>query len=136
MYFENGADKATVYNPTPQQFMHDQYYHESNTGIVAKCSYYPFNRGLKGFHLAVGPLLVYSIRTFEKRAELFRYAPDLSIRMSELTSDNKLLAGYRITVGYDFYFKNRYLIDARADALQYHERDLNSLLGIKLGYKF
>jgi len=136
VYFENGADKATVYDPTPSQFIEAQYYHESNTGFTAKISYYPFGGFMKGFHIAAGPLLVYSIRTYEKRAQLIQYSPDLSIRMSELGSDNKLLGGYRITTGYDIYFQKHWLAGVRADFLQYHERDLNSLLALKAGYRF
>lgn len=136
IYFENGADKATVYNPTPSQFIEDRYYHESNTGLTAKISYYPFGGFMKGFHISAGPLLVYSIRTYEKRAEIIQYSPTLAIRMSELGSDNKLLGGYRITTGYDIYIKKHWLAGIRADFLQYHDRDLNSLLGLKAGYRF
>lgn len=136
LYFENGADKATIYNPTPEQFVHDRYYHESNTGITAKLTYYPFGGFLKGFHIAAGPLLVYSIRTYEKRAQLIQYSPSLSIRMVELGSDNKLLPGYRLTTGYDIYFAKKWLAGVRIDFLQYHDRDLNGLWAGKVGYRF
>jgi len=56
--------------------------------------------------------------------------------MSELGSDNKLLGGYRLTAGYDVYFTRRWLAGVRADFLQYQGRDLNSLLGVKAGYRF
>jgi len=136
LYFENGADKATIYNPTPEQFVHDRYYHESNTGITAKLTYYPFGGFLKGFHIAAGPLLVYSIRTYEKRAQLIQYSPSLSIRMVELGSDNKLLPGYRLTTGYDIFFAKKWLAGVRIDFLQYHDRDLNGLWAGKVGYRF
>lgn len=136
LYFENGADKATIYNPTPEQFIQERYYHESNTGLSAKLSYYPFKDFFEGFHIAVGPLIVYSIRTYEKRAQLIQYSPTLFIRMSELESDSKLLGGYRLTAGYDIYFTLHWLGGIRADFLQYQGRDLNSLLGVKVGYQF
>lgn len=136
LYFENATDNVTVYNPTPQQFISDRFYHESNSGLVAKINFYPFNRIIKGLHIGVGPLIVYSLRTYETRAELIQYSPTLSIRMSQMTSDKKLLAGYRITAGYDIYFSKRCFAGIRADFLQYHNRDLNSLLGLKVGYSF
>jgi len=136
LYFESGADKAAIYNPTPEQFMHDRYYHESNTGLTAKVSYYPFNGFMRGFHVSAGSLLVYSIRTYEKRAELIQYSPSLSIRMAELGSDDKLLPGYRLTTGYDIYFAKKWLAGVRVDFLQYHDRDLNTLWAGKVGYRF
>jgi len=136
LYFENDTDSVTVVNPTAQQFMHEGFNHESNTGLVAKLIFYPFGGFMRGFHVAAGPLIVYSLRTYEKRAQLIQYSPTLSIRMSEMTSDKKLLAGYRITAGYDIYFSNHCLAGVRADFLQYHDRDLNSLLGLKVGYRF
>ena len=136
LYFENGADKATILNPTWEQFISDQYFHESNTGISAKIGYYPFGGFLQGLHIAAGPLLAYSIRTYEKRAEIIQYSPTIAIRMSELGSDNKLLGGYRVTVGYDLYLRKHWLAGIRADFMQYHSRDLNSLLGLKAGYRF
>ena len=136
LYFENATDKVNVYNPTFEQFIHDRFYHESNSGIVFKFNYYPFNKILKGFHVGAGPLIVYSLRTFEKRAQLIQYSPTLSIRMSEMTSDKKLLAGYRVTTGYDINISTHYLFGIRADFLQYSGRDLNSIWGIKLGYLF
>lgn len=136
LYFENSTDKITVYNPTPEQFISDRFYHESNSGLTIKLNYYPFNKIIKGFHIGAGPLLVYSLRTYEIRAQLIQYSPTLSIRMTEMTSDKKLLAGYRITAGYDIYFSKHWLAGIRADFLQYHGRDLNSLLGLKVGYRF
>lgn len=136
LYFESGADKTTVNNPTFEQFRGDRFLQESNTGITAKISYYPFGGIAKGFHISAGPLIVYSIRSYEKRAQLIQYAPGLSVRMSELGWDNKLLSGYRVTAGYDIYFKKHWLAGVRADFLQYHGRDLNSLLGLKAGYRF
>jgi len=136
LYFENSTDKITVYNPTPEQFISDRFYHESNSGLTIKLEYYPFNKIIKGFHIGAGPLLVYSLRTYEIRAQLIQYSPTLSIRMTEMASDKELLAGYRITAGYDIYFSKHCLAGIRADFLQYHGRDLNSLLGLKVGYRF
>jgi len=136
IYFENGADKATVRNPTADQFLHEMFYHESNTGVSAQFGYYPFTGFVRGFHIAAGPLFVYSIRSYENRWELIQYSPTLSIRMSELGFDNKFLFGYRVTLGHDIYFAKHWLVGIRADFLQYHDRDLNSLLGIKAGYRF
>jgi hypothetical protein len=136
LYFENSTDNITVYNPTPEQFISDRFYHESNSGLTIKLNYYPFNKIIKGFHIGAGPLLVYSLRTYEIRAQLIQYSPTLSIRMTEMTSDKELLAGYRITAGYDIYFSKHCLAGIRADFLQYHGRDLNSLLGLKVGYRF
>jgi hypothetical protein len=56
--------------------------------------------------------------------------------MSEMTSDKKLLVGYRITTGYDIYFFKHYFAGIRVDFIQYSDRDLNSLLGLKVGYRF
>jgi len=136
LYFENSTDNITVYNPTPEQFISDRFYHESNSGLTIKLNYYPFNKIIKGFHIGAGPLLVYSLRTYEIRAQLIQYSPTLSIRMTEMTSDKELLAGYRITAGYDIYYSKHCLAGIRADFLQYHGRDLNSLLGLKVGYRF
>ena len=136
LYFENATDKVTVYNPTPQQFIKDRFYHESNSGLVIKLNYYPFNKIIKGFHVGAGPVLAYSLITYEKRAQLIQYSPNLSIRMSEMTSEKKILAGYRITAAYDIYFSRHFFSGIRADFLQYTSRDLNSLLGLKAGYLF
>ena len=91
---------------------------------------------MNGFHIAFGPLIVYSIRTYEKRAQIIQYSPTLSIRMSEIGFDNKLLAGYRLTVGYNIKLGNHWFTGLRADFLQYHGRDLNSLFGVKGGFRF
>lgn len=136
IYFENGADKATIYNPTASQFVHERYFHESNTALAAKLTYYPFRSFLSGLHFSAGPLIVYSIRTFEKRAELIQYGPDMFVRMSEIESDNKLLGGYRLTGGYTIYFMNTWFLGIRADLEQFHNRDLNSLLGATVGFHF
>jgi hypothetical protein len=136
LQFENGTDDATIYNPTPQQFISDRFYHESNTGLTAKLSFYPFTKFLSGFYIAAGPVLVYSIRTREKRAELIQYGPNLSIRMTEIESNNQLLFGYRLNSGYDIFFSKRWFIGVRADFLKYGDRDLNSLLGAKIGIRF
>lgn len=134
IYFENGADKATIYNPTPSQFMHDRYFHESNTALFGKITYYPFRSFLSGLYFSAGPLIVYSIRTFEKRAQLIQYGPETFIRMSEIQSDNELLGGYRLTGGYTIYFTNNWFVGIRADIEQFHKRDLNSLLGLTVGF--
>lgn len=136
IYFENGADKATIYNPTPSQFVHERYFHESNSALAAKLTYYPFRSFLRGLHFSAGPLIVYSIRTFEKRGEIIQYGPDTFVRMSEIESDNKLLGGYRLTGGYTIYFINNWFLGIRADLEQFHDRDLNSLLGATVGFHF
>jgi hypothetical protein len=133
LFFENGADKATVYNPTPQQFISDRFYHESNIGITAKLIFQPFGGVMKGLNISGGPALMYSIRSFEKRAQLIRYSPDLTVRMSEIGSDNKLLGGYRFSASYNINLRRNWIVGIRADISQYHGRDLNSLLGVRIG---
>jgi hypothetical protein len=134
-FFETGADKATVLNPTTDQFFHEAFFHESNTGLAVKAIYYPFSGWAGGFHISLAPLIVYSIRTEETRAELIQYSPTLAIRMSELKNENRLLGGFRITGGYDFYFAENWLVGVRADFVKFSSRDLNSLLGVKFGYR-
>jgi hypothetical protein len=135
VFFENGADKATVLNPTTEEFMHQRFFHESNTGLGLKIIFYPFRKWAGGFHISLAPLIVYSIRTEETRAELIQYSPTLAIRMSELKNENRLLGGIRITGGYDFYFAENWLVGVRADFVKFTSRDLNSLLGLKFGYR-
>jgi hypothetical protein len=136
IFFENGGERPVTINPTQQQFINESFYHESNTGLNVILSYYPIKKYLKGFFVSGGPLIVYSIRTYEKRSELITYSPGLTIRMTELASDNKILSGYRITTGYDFTLYKRWLVGVRADFIQYSTRDLNSLLAGRIGYLF
>lgn len=136
IFFENGADKATVVNPTDAQLIHERYYHESNNGLMTKFSYYPFKRFLAGLYVATGPLLVYSIRTYETRAQRSVVDSALTLRLSEIGSDNKVLGGYKLILGYDYYLDKNWLVGLRADFEQFHGRDLNSLWGLKLGYRF
>jgi hypothetical protein len=135
IFFENGADNATVLNPTIEEFRHQSFFHESNTGLGLRAVYYPFRRWAKGFHASISPLLVYSIRTSETRAELIQYSPTLAIRMSELKNEHRLLGGFRITGGSDFYFAENWLVGVRADFVKFSSRDLNSLLALKVGYR-
>lgn len=135
LFFEHGADRTTVINPTVDQFFHERFFHESNAGLGVKAIFYPFNKWAEGFYVSGAPLIVYTIRTEETRAELIQYSPTLAIRMSELQNENRLLGGFRITGGYDFYFGENWLIGARADFVKFSSRDLNSLLGLKFGYR-
>lgn len=135
LYFENGADKATVYNPTAAQLIHDRYTHESNTGATAKVLFYPFNKGFWcGLNFAAGPVIAYSIRTYETRAQLIQYGPNLSIRMSEIASDNMIVIGYKVVGGINLNLSYNWFGGVCVQFTQYHRRDLNTTFGIKVGY--
>lgn len=134
LFFENGARTAVAFNPTAEQFINESFVHESNTGLGAKVSCYPFNGLVSGFYIAAAPLIVYAVRTAEKRAERTQYTPNLVYRMSEMSSESKVLGGYRLNAGYDLYFGS-WLAGARVDFVKYSTKDLNSLWGLKVGYR-
>ena len=75
--------------------------------------------------------------SYESRAELMQYTSVFSRRMSELRFENSFLAGYTISLGYDFYLiKDKLLLGARYDLANYNNGDYNSMLGGKVGFAF
>lgn len=107
LYFQNDADKATVYNPTYQQFIAERFLQESGLGISSKIILKPFTGFLSTQYLSAGPAIIYSLQSYERRAQTIVYSPALVVRMSEIQVDNRLLAGYRISIGYDLRLKKR-----------------------------
>ena len=68
---------------------------------------------------------------------ILRVAVVFSRRMSELRFENSFLAGYTISLGYDFYLiKDKLLLGARYDLANYNNGDYNSMLGGKVGFAF
>ncbi|HYE54909.1 MAG TPA: hypothetical protein VD996_08705 [Chitinophagaceae bacterium] len=134
IFFENGASKATVTNPTIEQFFQESFFHESNTGLGVRVVFYPFKGWAEGLYASAGPLAVYTIRTTETRAELVQY-PSFSLRMVQLMNEHRLAGGIRVTAGYDIYFAQNWLAGVRIDFVKYSLRDLNTLPGVKLGYR-
>ncbi len=64
------------------------------------------------------------------------YSSTVIRRMSELEFDNKIILGYRITIGYEFKISHRVAAGFRLDFASYNNGDINTLVAGKLGYSF
>lgn len=135
--FEAGAENPTVNNPTVYNFYHRSFYQVSYASFTPKATWYPFSGFFKGFNIAAGVSVAYTLQSFEARASAIVYAPGVVIRMTQLDYDNGWLIGYRVSAGYEFFFrKKKWLAGFRVDVTGYSNADVNAIPAVKVGYRF
>lgn len=104
-----------------------------------KASYYPFNKYLTGFYVALGPTIGYKSQIWGSKYEIIEH-PRTGImqkKIIDLQHEKGFNYGYRISLGYDFLLnQNKLLIGLRADFFNNNLGDINSTLGLKFGYNF
>jgi len=111
----------------------------SMSNIWIKASYYPFNKYISGFNISLGPTFGYKSEVYGKN---FIFTPVAGTELykkeiTEFAHEKSFNYGYRISLGYDFeFFNKKYVIGMRTDFYNNNLGDVNSLLGIKLGYNF
>lgn len=112
---------------------------ETMSNIWIKASYYPFHKYIPGFNVSVGPTFGYKSEIYGKK---FQFTPitgtDLYRKeILEFAREKVFNYGYRISFGYDFLFKDqKLLLGLRTDFYNNNLGNINSNLGIKLGYNF
>ncbi len=136
VFFENGIKNPKIEDITSADLIYKTFHHVSNSLLYVKLSYYPFNRFLKGFNIAVGPTAGYTMQSYEKYAERYEASPGYFVRKSILNYKNEFIIGYRVSLGLDFNLDRNWIIGGRADFSSYNNGDINTMLGLKLGYCF
>lgn len=137
LFFQSGVDNPKVRNPDMSEFFKLTFKHYSLAGLNGKVNFYPFKRIVRGLNISVAVSAAYQNYSREVRAELRQLTDDFSMRMSELTYDNRFLLGYIISVGYDFFIlRDKLLLGARYDFVNYNNGDFNAMLGGKIGFVF
>jgi hypothetical protein len=131
---ENGVRTAKAINPSVDEFLIERFYQVANTTLHPKLSYYPFKSLLKGFHLAVGPILAYSIQSKERGASVIPNGSG-SIRYTILESDKGLLIGYRIGPGFELAITKQIVAGVRVDLANYDNGDVNTFAALKVGVR-
>lgn len=137
LIFETGVRQPVVNNPTPVQFL-ESFWSSTNFVFYPHIKFHPFKfKALSGLGLSIGPSLGYSWQTTEFRAERY-YEPALQVylRRSYLQYLNSYLLGYRISAGYSFDFTRQFNAGIRLDFSSHTNGDINTLLGLKAGYRF
>ena len=85
-----------------------------------------------GFHLAVGPILAYSIQSKERGASVVPNGSG-SIRYTTLEYNKGFLIGYRIGSGYELTITKQILTGVRVDIANYANGDINAFAALKVG---
>lgn len=135
--FETGVKNPKIVNPTIDEFLNGPFfYHTSNTTLTIKLTYFPFRKVITGLNVTVGPSIGYSYQSREESAKRAIYSPEESRRESQLEFINTLLLGYRISAGYELNIRKNWLAGIRADFASYTNGDINTLLGLKAGFRF
>lgn len=134
--FENGTKNPVIQNPTADEFFSKTFHHTSNAIIWAKASYYPFKKFVRGFNIQVGPTYGYSYRSTERQARRVVDPLGNSVRQSILSFDNGFILGYRISTGIDFDVTPRIMAGFRLDFSNNTKGEINTLAGLRIGYKF
>lgn len=135
--FEDGVSKPDIYAPSGRQSLSPTYHSATNIVFTPKLTYYPFNTTFaKGINITGGISAGYTSQSWEFRSG-YEYDPffQRSVRYSYLQFYNKALFGYRITAGYEWWFK-KILVGARLDFDSYTNGDINTLIGLKTGICF
>lgn len=135
--FENGSTQPKVINPTLSEFFAESYNTTTNIVLTPKITYYPFAETIaRGINITGGFSVGYTSQNREFQSA-YRYdsTTQMSIRRSYLEYSNKPVFGYRITAGYEWWFK-RILIGARLDFDSYTNGDINTLMALKTGIRF
>jgi hypothetical protein len=136
--FENGVIDPKVINPTFLEFLSKTFYHASNSVATIKLTYFPIPKTfLRGISIAIGPSIGYTYQSTEREAA-YRYdsVSAQSVRRSYLAYYNAVIVGYRISVGYMYYFKKNLHTGIRLDFSNYNNGDINTLAGLEIGYSF
>lgn len=111
----------------------------SMSNIWVKASYYPFHKYISGFNIAIGPTFGYKSEIYGKKFQFTSITGTDLFRKEilEFIHEKGFNYGYRISIGYDFHFNNKnLLLGLRTDFYNNNLGDINSTLGIKLGYNF
>lgn len=136
--FENGVMDPKVINPTILEFFFKTFYHVSNSVATIKLTYFPIPKTfLRGINIAAGPSIGYTYQSTEREAA-YRYdsVSAQSVRRSYLAYQNAVIIGYKISVGYTYYFKKNLDTGFRLDFSNYNNGDVNTLIAAKIGYSF
>ena len=133
--FENGVKNPIIQNPTPDEFLGKTFRHTSNAIIWTKASYYPFKKFVKGFNIQVGPTFEYSNRSTESQSRLVVDPLGNSVRQSILSLDGGFILGYRISTGIEFDVTEKIITGFRLDFSNNKKGEINTLAGLKFGYK-
>lgn len=136
LIFENGSRNPKT-SSTNMFELRNSFYHTSTTTLWPKISYFPFQKILKGFHIQVGPTVGYSYRSSESRVSIDNIPSFGEFnRLSVLYYDNDFTIGYRISTGYEFDLIQHITTGIRFDFSNNNDGDINTLLGLKFGFKF
>jgi hypothetical protein len=133
--FEDGVKNPVIENPTFEEFISKSFRHTSNAVLWPKVSYYPLKKVLKGFNIQAGPTVGYSNRSYEYRATRVVDNSGNAVRQSYLGFDNEFTVGYRISTGIEFYMKKRMQAGVRMDFSNNNKGEINTMLGLKFGYR-
>lgn len=133
--FENGVKNPVIQNPTPSEFLSTTFHHVSSNILWAKASYYPFNKIVSGFHIQIGPTLGYSNRSREVRQSRVVDPWGQATRVSTLYFDNGITYGYRISTGIEIKLSKKSIAGFRLDFANNNEGEINTFLGVKVGFK-
>ena len=134
LIFENGVKNPVIQNPTQDDFLFT-FHHVSSTILWGKASYYPFNKIIKGFNVAVGPTIGYSFRSGESGAKRVTDITGQTTRQSTLAYDNGFAVGYRISTGVEFNINKKLLTGFRLDFSNNNKAEINTLAAIKIGFR-
>ncbi len=132
--FGLGSTKPALITSTPSPAP-DFFQRVSNGFLEAKLSYYPIGSTfLKGLHLAIGPTGGYYADIQENYSTITSLPGGFYRRSSALRYNDYAYLGYRVTVGYEYYFKT-WLIGARIDFGNNTKGDTYTTYGVKAGWK-
>ncbi len=134
--FENGTKNPVIKNPSDEEFISHSFRHTSNSVLSGKLTYYPFRSVFRGFNISIGPSIGFQYVSAERNAQRVMIFPGEYRRKSELYFENKILAGYRITTGYEFAISKKILAGFRLDFANYDNGDINTLAAGKIGVRF
>jgi hypothetical protein len=132
---ENGVKNPVIQNPTLDEFFSKTFRHTSNTILWGKASYYPFRKIVKGFNIQLGPTVGYSYRSTESQAKRVVDPSGNSVRQSILSFDNGFTIGYRISTGIEFDITEKFQAGFRLDFSDNNKAEINTLAGLKVGFR-
>ncbi len=135
LIFENGVKNPIVQNPTQEEFLNKSFQHVSSSILWTKISYYPFRKIIKGFNIQAGPAIGYSYRSTEARASRVIDVLGQSTRLSTLSFDNGFIYGYRLSTGIEIPVYKRFLTGFRLDFSNNNKAEINTLAGLKVGFR-
>jgi hypothetical protein len=135
--FEHASTEPTVVNPTVEEVLFGPIYRATTNIVLSpKLTYYPFSRTFaKGINITGALCFGYTSQGKEFQAtRIYDTVSQISVRRSYLEFNKEFIFGYKITAGYEWYFK-KILIGARLDFASYTNSDIDTFYGLKLGWK-